>query len=135
MREAILKAGLVTPELYQALNKGIVQEELRRSKDAMQRVLREQSPNLTKLEAGATVSEFRSIAQAILTEEPDRISDVLRIAHNLMGAEGGKRLVWQLFQIRDFFNGTSDTNARVLFTKRALRRAGGLGSKNHPVKG
>lgn len=133
MQKAMLKAGLITPELYQALTVSQVEEERRRSANAMRSTARNQTPNLTKLEGCTSVGEFRSIARELLVENPERISDVLRLAHLLRESDGGKRLIWQLFQIRDYCIQTSDANARLLFVRRALRRAGGLGSKGNPV--
>lgn len=129
MREALLKAGLISHARHDQLEKSADDELRRNSRKAVRQILKHPEPTLDNLETCGSVNDFRVVALQILLVTPERISEILGLAHNLKDADGRKRLIWQLFQVRDGLKGL-DQEAQRVFLKRSLRRAGGLGSKN-----
>ena len=83
----------------------------------------QQQASLLDLEEAESIREFRDKARKLLMERPDLIRDVIRSAHRFKDADGGKKLVWQFFQIRDTLAGVT-MNERERFLKRALRAHG-----------
>ena len=71
-----------------------------------------------------SVGEFKDVARRLLTEEgPDHIHEVIKLAHRLKSREGGGKLVWLLYQIRDLLPEVEERD-RKRFFKRALRKSG-----------
>ena len=80
--------------------------------------------SIDALEAADSVSKFRRVVLNLLLEHPEMITEVVEKAHLLKEASGGKKLVWQILQIRNKLPNTP-ASERARFLKRALRKAGG----------
>jgi hypothetical protein len=125
LSEALLNAGLVNTQEHereQAL------KELKREEDVRENLasLCQASPKGSWIEDLAnchTVNELRRAAIVLLARQPECAGDVLKEAHRLKELPGGKKLVWQMYQIRDNLQAVAEQD-RERFLKRALRRAG-----------
>lgn len=128
MRDALLKAGLLSQAKHQQLEKEATGRESNQAHQAQKHVLRDRAATLENLSSCRSVNEFRSLALQVLLEDESQITDVIRLAHDLKGSDGSKRLIWQLFQIRDDLAKIGRADLPT-YLRRALRKAGGLGSK------
>src|SRR4030042_3339010 len=66
-------------------------------------------------------AEFRNAAKENLLEEPDTINAVIREAHRFQSSKEGKKLVWELYQLRDALINTSNLENKKTVVERALR--------------
>ena len=128
MRDALLKAGLLSPDRHQQLERVEAGHQSNQAHHAQQRVLKNRAATLVSLAGCQSVNEFRSLALHVLLEDETTIADVIRLAHGLKESDGGKRLIWQLYQIRDDL-ATLSRAEYPTYLRRALRKAGGLGSR------
>lgn len=71
----------------------------------------------------ASVQEFRQMVAGILQREPSRIGEIITAAHVHKEKDGGKRIVWEMYQIRDGLTKCSSEKLER-FLKRATRRSG-----------
>lgn len=125
LSEQLLKLGFVSPEEHEKIAKK--KEELEKQKigqDQNQLTRKSGRPiSFSRLEFCETIAEFRDTARKLLCEFPEEIGEVVRLAHRFMGAPGGKKLIWLVYQVRDGLVSVSPEN-REQFLKRAFRKFG-----------
>ncbi|KKU70483.1 MAG: hypothetical protein UX94_C0005G0045 [Parcubacteria group bacterium GW2011_GWA2_47_21] len=77
----------------------------------------------TLLQSCSSISEFKDTARKLLCESPELASEVVKLAHRFKGQQGGDRLVWLCYQVRDLMPQVV-AEKRECFLKRAFRSAG-----------
>lgn len=127
--------GSLTEQFFQA---GLItkQEKDQRIADEQQQEKREIGQNFAKLSTKSnrpvhfdrlkscgSVGEFKDTAKKLLIEQPNHIAEVIKLAHRFKEANGGEKLVWLLYQIRDLLPKVKQKN-RKKFLNRALRKSG-----------
>ena len=94
---ALQGAGLIDEKKAKA-------EQERRRNSERQDVARgnsKLSSHINDLEFCTTIVDFRRTAKELLLEDPSQIGWVIQQAHRLKDLGIGKRLVWQMYQVRD----------------------------------
>jgi hypothetical protein len=76
----------------------------------------------TQIVCANNPAEFRNAAKEKLLEEPDTINAVIREAHRFQSSKEGKKLVWELYQLRDALINTPNPENKKTVVERALRR-------------
>lgn len=71
-----------------------------------------------------SISEFKDSARKLLCERPELAGDVVKAAHRFQEQQGGDKLIWLCYQVRDLIPQVSP-DKRERFLKRAFRSAGG----------
>lgn len=118
--EQLFQKGLITGQEYRkrkALN------ELKSEKGGDNRRRRVVSFDLDKLNDAGSVRKFKEIAKEILLQNSSLIQEIIKQAHSLKDKDGGKKLIWQLYQLRDLLGHTSpDEHEQII--KKAFRKSG-----------
>jgi hypothetical protein len=120
MLDALAKAGLATKSDLTDLT---AQDRQRRALMVKQFTGRDRDVNATELDTAGNVSEFRDSARRLLTSHPELIDQVVEKAHRFKDADGGDRLVWTVYQVRDILRQLKG-DQREQFLRRAFRRSG-----------
>lgn len=118
--DALKNAGLLSPEKAAEISASERQRELSRQA--------ENSQAIGKLAKKVTVvaadpKDFREAAKQELLEDPDRIKDIIKQAHQFNSSKEGRRLVWEFYQLRDALAQTPDPENKKTVITRALRRS------------
>lgn len=117
LQDALLKSNLGNPSFVSKADEKLrtkVNQENSRFKGKVV------APSLLNLESIISVSEFKEVAKKLLLQDINNITDIVRIAHNIKEAEGGKKMIWLLLSLRDNLKKVkSDKYDQVI--KRALR--------------
>lgn len=123
---ALLNAGVVSEEKHnQFITQKSQQEELRSKQKQSQITRKSHTPvNLDQLDAANSVNAFRRAVLNILLADSAVIAQVIEKAHRFKDAKGGKKLIWQMFEVRDGLKNINPED-KEKFLRRALRRAGG----------
>lgn len=124
LRDALVATGLASIDQAKSIEALKRYEEEQEQSSSRQQISAGQRVDIIDLEETITVREFRDKARKLLTESPELIRDVLRVAHQFKGADGGKKLIWQLFQVRDTIFSIGPEQ-RAQFIQRALRAHNG----------
>lgn len=130
LTEELFNAGVITEEeKKRTLTKDTQQMETRVGQQLSGLLTKSNRPdNFDRLESCGSVGEFKNIAKKILTEQPDRINEIIGLAQRFKDSDGGKKLIWLLHQIKDSLLKVRD---KEKFLKRALRRSGGTIELSH----
>lgn len=129
--------GTLSEQLFQA---GLIAEDKKNQTiaDEKQQEKREVGQNLAKLstksgrpihfhrlEFCGSIGEFKDTAKQLFMEEKgcNHIKEVIVLAHRFKHHDGGKKLIWLLYQIRDLLPKVKQKD-REKFLKRALRKSG-----------
>jgi len=125
LSDQLLRAGCISKEKYKETEERKKQQENTLIKQGIHRLTTKshRPTNLDRLENCETVNEFKNIAQKILLEHLDLISDIIQMAHRFKGQAGGDKLVWSMYQIRDKSK-IIKTKYLPQFLKRVLRKSG-----------
>ena len=118
LQEALLKSGKVTEEQF---HKQKTEEEIKEIERISGRKFNEKN-TCDDLDVCLTVQDFRILAKAILLQDPVMITEVIRRVHRFKEREGGKKLIWLMYQIRDKLIKLPPKD-HVIFLNRALRRS------------
>lgn len=125
LSDALLNAGLVSKEAHERQKA----DERQRADDESHKhnarlMATSRKPvNFDRLNTAETVGDFRKAALDILLEYPDAFRDVLNRAHEFKTKEGGKKLDWWMYQVRDKLFKIKKKADREKFLRRALRRS------------
>jgi len=128
LADGLLNAGLVTEEKVAKHVDSKGQVEASKSKQEQSKFVRKSHKpvNIDQLDVAESVSAFRRAVLDILLVHTDVISDVIEKVHRFQDKPGGKKLVWQMYQVRDGLKKISkeDQKGRELFLRRGLRKSG-----------
>jgi hypothetical protein len=130
--DGLKDVGLVSDEQVKShLKRKDKLDTSRRKQDQSSMTRKSHTPvNFDQLDAATSASAFRRAALELLLEQPDCIDQVIEKAHGLKDAPGGKKLVWQVFQVKKGVkNHVGDELER--FLRRGLRKSGGTFSETH----
>lgn len=119
--EELFKKGLITEERYM---KTKAEKELVKDKGGENKSLRKISSfDLNELDSVGSVRNFKEKAKEILLEDSSLIQEILKKAHRLEQRDGGRKLIWLLYQLRDALKQAS-SECQELIIKGAFRKAG-----------
>ncbi len=126
LAESLLKAGLVDQQSFNQVSASKRQKEKSLEGQNTSRLLTDSGRpvSLDRLQSSTSVSEFKDVAKKLLMEWPELINEVIQAAHNFKDKDGGKKLIWLMYQIKDGL-ATIKLEEREKFLKRSLRRSGG----------
>lgn len=119
IREALLKAQLVTEEAYKKTKE---QEKTRNGQQIGRLKGKISQGSLMNLEEATKVSEFKVISKRLLIEFPckETAVEIAKLAHNISHLAGGKKLIWLILNLRNNIENIKDEfKGQVI--KRALR--------------
>lgn len=123
LQNQLAKVGLVSE---QEVRKAKALEDM--EQEAVQRLLQKKvmakhANTLDDLRDAPTIREFRDRVRKLLVERPDLVDQVIRLAHQFKDQQGGKKLVWQVFSVRDRLRSVTP-NERDRLLRRAFRNHG-----------
>ncbi len=125
---ALLQAGVITQEKHDEIVAGeekLTGVQVKQKQSQLTR--KSHAPiNIDQLDTATSVSNFRRAALNILLLDSSNgaIAQAIEKAQRFKEADGGKKLIWQMHQVKDGFK-TVKSEEREQFLRRALRRAGG----------
>ena len=76
----------------------------------------------TQLNCATDTNDFRNAAKEMLSDDPGAIKAVIKEAHRFQGSKEGRKLVWELYQLRDALINTPNPVDKKIVVERALRR-------------
>jgi len=85
----------------------------------------------TQLNCANDPAEFRNAAKEFLLSEPTAINIVIKEVHRFKGSAEGKKLIWEIYQLRDALKETPNEDNQKIVIERALRR---IDRKFEPIK-
>lgn len=115
------------------------------SEHEKEQVLADQSPSIAEREAHwhklartvnrtehyaqlhecSSVNEFKDTAKKLLADSPEKIDEVVKIAHRFKGEDGGAKLIWLCYEVKRLMPQVNP-HKRERFLKRAFRSAGSV---------
>jgi hypothetical protein len=75
-----------------------------------------------QLYESSSINEFKDSARKLLMERPEVIGEVVKAAHRFKEKDGGDKLIWLCYQVRDLMSQVAPAK-REVFLKRAFRSA------------
>lgn len=124
--QAFLNSGIVSKEKVDeivAKKEELEEAQVKQKQSQMNR--KSHAPvNLDQLDAASSVNNFRRAVLNILLADYNVIAQVIEKAQRFRELDGGKKLIWQMHQVKDGLK-TVKPEEREQFLHRALRRAGG----------
>lgn len=119
MLDALKKAGLLSPQQIAERER---EEELKRfQEEEMNKGRFTKQANKVVLVV-ANPNDFREAAKNELLRDPSVIQEIIKQAHQFKTSKEGKKLVWQLYQLRDAIAKTPEAENQKTVVNRALRR-------------
>lgn len=111
MQNAAVKAGLVSESDVRRIE---IEKEKMERKRVESKKRRRVVENLSKLDK---MSEFCVAVRVELEYDPKLIWSAIKLAHRFKDENGGKKLIWTLYQIRNQFPTISTRETRVFLKK------------------
>ena len=126
--EALKGAGLLSQEQVEEQKK---EERDKFSFQRGQQLSLSKKSCRTQLNCATDTNDFRNAAKEMLLEEPETIKAVICEAHRFQCSKEGKKLVWELYQLRDALINTPNPVDKKTVVERALRR---INREFEPIK-
>ncbi len=124
LMDELLKAGLVPKDKAKKHQEVLETERRLRERKNLKYIQKEHIPYIDELDACTTVVDFKQAAKKILLQDSTLIQKVIQKAHRLQSVEGGKKLIWYLYQVKANLEKCPSGKVEQ-YINRALRRSGG----------